>query len=141
MSKNVVKKIIIMYYIYIIFRKGTKVMIKERNIVVCVLLSIITCGIYGIYWYITLTDDVSKANEDPNFTGVKSFLLTLVTCGIYGIYWNYKVGKEMYEANQKKGIITSDNSVMYLILSLVGFSIVTFCIVQNELNALAKKDN
>ena len=104
MSKNVVIKKIIMYNIYIIFRKGTKVMIKERNIVVCVLLSIITCGIYGIYW-------------------------------------NYKVGKEMYEANQKKGIITSDNSVMYLILSLVGFSIVTFCIVQNELNALAKKDN
>lgn len=113
-------------------------MIKERNIVVCILLSIVTCGIYGIYWFITLTDDASRANDDPNFTGVKAFLFTIITCGIYSIYWNYKIGKEMYEANQKKGIQTSDNSVLYLILGLFGFGIVTYCLVQNELNTIAK---
>ena len=116
-------------------------MIKERNIVVCILLSLITCGIYGIYWLITLTDDSAKANEDADFTGVKAFLFTIITCGIYGIYWNYKIGKEMYEANQKHGINASDNSLLYLILSLFGFSIITYCIVQNELNTLAKANN
>ena len=113
-------------------------MIKERNIVVAILLSIITCGIYAIYWFITMTDDAGKANEDPDFTGVKAFLFTLITCGIYGIYWNYKIGKEMYEANQKRGINSSDNSVLYLILSIFGLSIVTYCLVQNELNTLAR---
>ena len=113
-------------------------MIKERNIVTCILLSIVTCGIYGIYWFITLTDDASRANDDPTFTGVKAFLLTLVTCGIYSIYWNYKIGKEMYEANQKRGIQTSDNSVLYLVLGIFGFGIVTYCLVQNELNVIAK---
>ncbi|MBR3249076.1 MAG: DUF4234 domain-containing protein [Clostridia bacterium] len=115
-------------------------MIKERNIVVAILLSIITCGIYGIYWFITMTDDVGKANEDPDFTGVKAFLFALITCGIYGIYWNYKIGKEMYEANQKRGINTSDNSVLYLILSIFGLSIVTYCLVQNELNTIARNN-
>ena len=114
-------------------------MIKERNIVVAILLSILTCGIYGIYWFITLTDDAGKANGDANFTGVKAFVFTLITCGIYGIYWNYKIGKEMYEANQKIGINTSDNSVLYLILSIFGLSIVTYCLVQNELNTIASK--
>ena len=113
-------------------------MVKERNIVVCILLSIITCGIYGIYWFITLTDDVSRANSNPNFTGVKSFIFTLITCGIYSFYWNYKIGKEMYEANQKAGISSSDNSAIYLILSIFGFSIITYCLVQSELNTLAK---
>ena len=28
--------------------------IPERNIVTCVILSIITCGIYGIYWFICM---------------------------------------------------------------------------------------
>ncbi len=116
-------------------------MIKERNIAVSIILSIVTCGIYGIYWYITLTDDASRANDDPNFTGVKSFLLTLVTCGIYSIYWNYKIGKEMYEANQKHGIAADDKSVLYLILSIFGLSIITYCLVQNELNTLANKLN
>ena len=113
-------------------------MIKERNIVTCIILSIVTCGIYGLYWFITLTDDASRANDDPSFTGVKAFLLTLVTCGIYSIYWNYKIGKEMYEANQKRGIQTSDNSVLYLVLGIFGFGIVTYCLVQNELNTIAK---
>ena len=116
-------------------------MIKERNIVVAILLSIVTCGIYGIYWFITLTDDVSRANDDPSFTGVKAFLFTLITCGIYSIYWNYKIGKEMFEANQKHGITANDNSIMYLILSIFGFSIVTYCLVQNELNTLARQQN
>lgn len=114
-------------------------MIKERNIVVAILLSILTCGIYGIYWFITLTDDVSRANEDPNFTGVKSFIFTLITCGIYGFYWNYKVGKEIFQANEKHGIASNDNSVLYLILSIFGLSIVTYCLVQNELNVIASK--
>ncbi len=114
-------------------------MIKERNIVVAVLLSIITCGIYGIYWFITLTDDASRANNDPEFSGVKAFLFSLITCGIYGIYWNYKIGKEMYEANQKYGINASDNSTIYLILSIFGLSIVTYCMVQNELNTISRQ--
>lgn len=45
----------------------------------------------------------------------------------------------MYEANQKAGIQTSDNSVIYLILSIFGLSIITYCLVQNELNTIAKQ--
>lgn len=115
-------------------------MIKERNIVTAILLSIITCGIYGIYWFITLTDDASRAAENTEFTGVKALIFTLITCGIYGIYWNYKIGKVMYEANQKRGINASDNSTLYLILSIFGLSIVTYCLVQNELNTLARQN-
>ncbi|MCR5297346.1 MAG: DUF4234 domain-containing protein, partial [Clostridiales bacterium] len=30
---------------------------KNRNIVVCIILSIVTLGIYGIYWFIKMTDE------------------------------------------------------------------------------------
>ena len=116
-------------------------MIQKRDIVVSILLSIVTCGIYGIYWFITLTDDASKVNDDPDFTGVKAFLFTLVTCGIYGIYWAYKIGKEIYKANQKRGNNVSDNSTLYVILSIFGFSIVVYCLAQNDLNTLAGNNN
>ena len=116
-------------------------MIKERNIVVQVLLSIITCGIYGIYWFFTLTDDAARSAEDPNFSGIKSFLFSLITCGIYTFFWNYKMGKTMYADNQKAGIKAEDNSVLYLILSIFGLSIVNYCIIQNELNTLARQSN
>lgn len=54
-------------------------MVKERNIVVCILLSIITCGIYAIYWFITLTDDTSKLQE----LNLLSFLLLLVVSMVF----------------------------------------------------------
>ena len=116
-------------------------MVQEKNIVVQIILSLVTCGIYGIYWFITLTDDVALLNENKDFSGVKSLIFTLITCGIYGIYWNYKIGKEMYEANKKNNITgASDNSIAYLILSLFGLSIITYCLVQNEINNIAVKN-
>ena len=104
-----------------------------------VLLSIITCGIYGIYWFICLTNDAAKCADTPEFSGGKAFLFTLITCGIYGFYWYYKMGKTLQQANEKAGINASDNSILYLILGLFGLGIVNYCIMQSELNTLAKK--
>lgn len=111
---------------------------RERNIVTCILLTIVTCGIYGIVWFIGLTDDAARANNNPNFSGGTAFLLTLVTCGIYSIYWNYKMGKEIYNAKVTRNVAGSDQSVLYLVLSLLGLGIVNYCLMQNELNDLAK---
>ena len=58
-------------------------MVKNKNIVVCILLSIITCGIYGIIWFINMTDDAAYVNDDHELSGGKAFLFTLITCGIY----------------------------------------------------------
>lgn len=112
-------------------------MINKRNVVTSILLSIITCGIYAIYWFITMTDDVSRANDNPDFSGVKAFLFTIITCGIYSIYWYYKMGKELYEAGQKHNVDISDNSVVYLILGIFGLGIVAYCLIQTDLNKLA----
>ena len=115
-------------------------MIKEKNIVLNIVLSLITCGIYGIVWFITMTDDVSIVNDDKELSGGKAFLFTLITCGIYSIYWSYKMGKEVYEAKTKRDMNASDNSVLYLILSLFGLSIVNYCLIQNDLNEIAKAE-
>lgn len=114
---------------------------KERNIAVAIILSIVTCGIYGIYWFIVLTDDARLASGDQQApSGGIAFLLTLVTCGIYGIYWAYKMGKTLVMAKQKAGLNVEDNSVLYLILQLFGLGIVNYALMQNELNQLAGKE-
>lgn len=115
-------------------------MIKERNIAVCIILSLITCGIYGIYWFVVLTDDAVRANNNKEYqtTGGVAFLLSLVTCGIYGIYWNYKMGKALYSAKLDANKPANDNSVLYLILSIFGLGLISYCLMQSELNDLAK---
>ena len=104
--------------------------IKNRNIAVCIILSIVTLGIYGIYWFIKMTDESNAlAPNNATTSGGKAFLLTLVTCGIYGIYWVYKLGNKMGEMNGG-----NDQGILFLILSLFGLSIVAQCMAQAEIN-------
>lgn len=116
-------------------------MVEKRNIGVYLILSIITCGIFAIYWFIVLTDDVKKASEDDDMaSGGVAFLLSLVTCGIYRFYWAYKMGKNVAVAQENNKVTVTDNSVLYLILALFGFGIVNYCLIQNDLNKLSEKN-
>lgn len=112
-------------------------MIKERNIAVCIILSIVTCGIYGIYWFICLNDDTNALAGEEKPTGVVAFLLTLVTCGIYGLYWMFKQGEKIDNAKSSRGVVSSNSGILYLILGIFGLGIVSYALMQNELNKLA----
>ncbi len=113
---------------------------QTRNIVTNLLLTIITCGLYGLYWMVTITDDTAYQTEDHSITGGTALLLTIVTCGIYGIYWNYKMARNIYQEMQERGIYASDNAVVCLILSIFRLDIVSYCILQGDLNRLIESD-
>lgn len=112
-------------------------MIQKRSVAVCIILSIVTCGIYGIYWFICLNNDTNTASNTFGTSGGVAFLLTLVTCGIYGFYWAYKQGEKIDAAKASRGIPTSNSGIVYLLLSIFGLSIVAWALMQNELNQLA----
>lgn len=113
---------------------------KERNIVTNILLSIVTCGIYGLVWFVTITDDAAEASGDSSPTGGMALLLTIVTCGIYGIYWYYMIGKKLYNAKVNRGMNASNNSILYLILGLFGLGIVNYCLMQSEINDIVSNE-
>ena len=85
--------------------------IAKREIIVALLLSLITCGIYGIYWFITMTDESNKVSGDNSTSGGMAFLFTILTCGIYSIYWYYKMGQKLYLAGKTYNKNISDNSI------------------------------
>lgn len=65
-------------------------------------------------------------------------ILSIVTCGIYGMYRAYKAGKKIaYVKQRNTGIMDGNDSVLYLILSIVGFSIVVYALLRSELNKVA----
>ena len=112
----------------------------QRNIAVAIILSIVTCGIYGIIWLIQLVDQINEAAGNPNGTsGGMVFLLTLITCGIYGMYWFYKAGEYLNTAKSQRGLPTDPNAgIIYLVLCIFGLSIVAYALAQNELNKIAE---
>ena len=112
---------------------------EERNIAVAIILTIVTCGIYGLYWFVVISDDVKEySNDSEMMSGGVALLLTIVTCGIFGFYWAYKLGKNMFSAQQMNNLPATDNSVLYLILELFGLGIVVWAIIQNDLNTITR---
>ena len=113
--------------------------IQQRDIAVTIILSIVTCGIYGIYWFIKQVDDVNRAANDQNaYSGGITFLLGAVTCGIYALYWYYQAGKKMSYAQRVRGLPVKDNQeILYLLLGLFGCGIVSMALIQSDLNKMA----
>lgn len=99
-------------------------MVKHRNIFLVYLFTIITLGIYGIYW------TVSTKNE-MNGLGAKIPTAWLIIIPFVNIYWMYKYCEGFSQVNK------DDHKVLWFILSLfLGF--VMPAIVQSSLNKLAE---
>ena len=117
---------------------NTRSLVKNRSIALSIILSNITCGIYGLFWYAFMVDDANKVSGEYDSTsGGLTILYSLLTCGLYKIYWSYKVGKQLYNAGSNCGKDISDNSILYLILSLFGLSIISDALIQNDLNSFS----
>ena len=113
--------------------------VPERNIALYLILTIITCGLFGLYWLVCLVNDLNTAAGTPTDTnGITVLLLTIVTCGIYGLYWMFKAGEKVSIIKRNRGIPDSgNNGILYLVLQLIGLGIINYCLIQNEINQVA----
>lgn len=111
-------------------------MIQRRSIPMYVILDIVTCGLFGLYWMAVLTDDTNAVSGEQQTSGVLAVVLTIVTCGIYGLYWAYKCGEKLDMAKQLRGQAAGNGGVLYLLLYIFG-GIIAYALIQNDLNNLA----
>ena len=76
--------------------------INKRDIATQIILTVITCGLYSLYWIANITDDVNSLNDDYSISGITVVLLSILTCGLYLIYWNYDMGRKLYNLGIRK---------------------------------------
>lgn len=106
--------------------------IQQRNIAVCIILSLVTCGIYLLYWYYKMSEEFRQLTGDDSLPdGVMTILLGLVTCNIYLLYWHYKMGQA---CDKLKGDPNGNSAVLYLLLMLFGIGIASMALEQNAIN-------
>lgn len=109
-------------------------MVKQRNIALCIVFSILTFGIYGLYWFVKITDELnSLSNNNKSAGGAMAILFCILTCGIYGLYWYYKQGQKIDEITNNNG----NTGIVYLLLGLFGLGIIPYCLMQSTLNQYA----
>lgn len=101
---------------------------QTRTPALVVVFTIITIGFYGLYWMLS-TQSVLNRKTGMGSSGGLTFLFMLLTCGLYTFYWWYILGKEIRKVGGRE-----DRSVLYLVLALFGFSIVSFAVAQSDIN-------
>jgi len=99
-------------------------MVKHRNIFLVYLFSIITFGIYAIYWMVSTKNEMNKL-------GAKIPTAWLLIVPIANIYWTYKYCEGFAEHVKK-----DNNGILWFILYIL-VGIIMPAIVQSELNKLA----
>lgn len=105
--------------------------VSKRSIPLAIILSIVTCALYTLYWEIKLTDEMNTLLDKKNATsGVMALIYTIITCGIYGIYWLYKMGQNVDEIKGKTG----ETGILYIILGFLGLGIIPMALMQDAIN-------
>lgn len=116
-------------------------MYQKRDVMISVILTIVTIGIYGWYWIYKLNEDVNRQSYEQYPTPSSTVLiLSICTLGIYGIYWCYKAGQQLDRAYQYRGWQPTQKSVMYLLFCIFGLSIVSLALLQDEVNKIVDID-
>ena len=106
--------------------------IEKRSIAVCILLSIVTCGIYTFFWMADVINDICTLKGQEK-TGARDVILSILTCGVYGLFVLYRIGADIDSLNN----YNSYNNILLLLLGFFGFAIIAYAIAQHSLNELS----
>lgn len=118
--------------------------IEQRPPATVILLSIVTCGFYLIYWYARIYEELQQlSGKTP--TGnpyILDFLLVLLTCGLWGIYVDYQISMTLNELQKQKGMMVNDTSMLVVVLDVSAYltmyftGFVSSAIQQDQLNKI-----
>lgn len=100
---------------------------ENRSMFVVILLSLITFGIYGLYFTYSYARDMNIVCEgDGKKTGglLAQIFLTLITFGIYYYVWTYKVGERIRDNCQKNGVESPCTGGSLLLWDILGAMII-----------------
>jgi hypothetical protein len=117
--------------------------LTERNPVVVVVLSLLTCSLYGFYWLYVTTKELKEETGDERLDPTVDLLLAIVTFGLWGIYAAWRNADIAHRALVARGVAHQDRSAM-----IAGFGIATYffglawlvsvALLQEDYNALAR---
>lgn len=97
----------------------------NRSLVKYILLTIVTCGIYGIITYYKITEDLNTIctpydNKKTMNYLVATLLLGPVTCGIYPIIWLHKMCNRVGDNLKHRGIAYDFSASTYWLWGVLG---------------------
>ncbi len=106
----------------------------HREPILVLLFSLITCGLYYLYWMYVVSAETQDFLNEPDLSPGVELLLLVLTCGLYVFFWDWKIAKKIGRMQDRVGLPVTDNAILYLVLNLFGLGVVNAVIEQSHLN-------
>lgn len=122
----------------------------NRSIVTYIVLTIITCGIYGYWFLYKMAQDtnVMCEGDGKSTPGLLTFIvLSILTCSLYSVYWYYCLGNRLAMNAQRYGMRFEEDGTTILLWYLVGSllcgigPLIAMYILIKNMNALSNAYN
>jgi len=108
----------------------------RRDILISIIFTVITCGIYRLFWLSKQMDTINAWQGREEFNFVTWIFFTIITCGIYAIYTEYKMAEAINRIQQARGLMVNTNlPLVCVIVTIFSFGIVSDAIQQSEINS------
>ena len=104
--------------------------IKYRNMIMQVILSIVTLGIYAIYWYYVTLDELHKANGKAERAGMWTLLSIIPIASLFA-QWHHSLEYADFTKSKYPGIA--------IFIPWIVFSPVVWFLIQSDLNKAATR--
>jgi len=113
---------------------------EPSNVAKDVILSLITCGLWDIFWQYKQMQAVNMLLGRKEFSFFKWLVFTILTCGLYHIYHEYLMGRAIVEIQHQYGLPTSESlPAVSIVLALISLGIITDALQQKELNYIIEQ--
>ena len=111
---------------------------KKRSVAAVVILNIITCGIYGVYWGYVMCRDLQKESGVSKIPPIATTLLLLFISAAGGALLGYDCNETLNAIKVRRGVPTADNLVLWVVLGAL-IPLVTMALIQYEVNNLPER--
>lgn len=105
-------------------------------------LTMVTCGIYMLYWQYVTTQELKDASGREDLNPTLDLILAVLCCGFWSIYVQYRNAQIVHEMFAQRSTPHEDRSTFVLILHALAFVngitlLLAMMILQDEYNKLA----
>ncbi len=107
------------------------------SIPVYLILTLITCGLFNLYWNYKQMEACNYLLKKQEFRFSHWLIFSILTCGIYHIFYQYKMGSAIVEIQRNFNRAAFDSlPIISCLVTIFGLSIVVDCIHQHEINKI-----
>ncbi len=122
-----------------VYAEGEALSKYKLNIAAHLILTLITCGLYDIYWNFLQMEACNKLLGKDEFSFWSWAIFSLLTCGLYHIYYQYQMGIAITEIQQKANKPVFENlPIISVFATIFGLSVLVDCVHQHEINKIVQ---